>query len=401
MPIRRRSVHRYRLRWFCNTEVRGKDPGAILLAWQRTGLNLPRMRLFREFGVGVISGTPPRAAIRKYTKLDLAKEFSMNLKRSLLLPVVPGLGHETGRKTNPEILTKVWATGGSTQRINPAVFREDVSMQKSLLTAFAPLLALTVAACNLATPAAAQDSEAKSVQVNVSSTHRTYACHNPGDAIQVTGSSDILDITGSCGSLQVTGNSNSITIDSVQTVQFTGDSNSVLYRGVHRPTLSNTGRSNSIARATAGQAGASGGDTTVASNSGADTAVSAAVSSAMQAADAASEAAASAAGAVHVVQTRGNLLNIILSNQRTTQDCGDGKAVNINGYQNDISLTGSCSKVTLNGWGNTIRIEEVASIEVTGHTNTLTWERGRNVGKPSVQIDSGTGNSVRHLMPAN
>ena len=343
----------------------------------------------------------------------------MHLKRSLLLPAVPGLGHETGRKTNPEILTKMRSTAGWTQRIKPVVCREDVSMQKALLAVFVPLLALTVAAWNHtpnqvaaassdpspATPAAAQDSEARSVQVNVSSTHRTYACHDPGDSIQVTGSSDILTITGNCGSLQVTGNSNSIIIDSVQTVQFTGGSNSVLYRSVHRPTVSNTGQSNSIARATTDQAAAFGGDTTVASNSGTDTAVSgsvdATVSSAMQAADAASEAAASAAGAVHVVQTRGNLLNIVLSNQRTTQDCGDGKAVNINGYQNDITLTGSCSKVTLNGWGNTIRIEEVASIEVTGHTNTLTWERGRNVSKPSVQIDSGMNNSVRHLMPAN
>jgi Protein of unknown function (DUF3060) len=329
----------------------------------------------------------------------------MNLKRSLLLPAVTALGHETGRKTNHEILTKVWATAGWTQRIRAAVCTEDVSMRKSLLALFAPLLALTIAACSHATPAAAQDAEAQSVQVNVSATHRTYACHNPGDSIQVTGSSDILDITGSCGSLQVTGNSNSITIDSVQTVQFTGDSNSVLYRSVHRPTVSNTGHSNSITRATADQAGVSGGDATVASNSGADTAVSgsvsATVSSAMQAANAASEAAASAAGAVQAVQTRGNMLNIILSHQRTTQDCGDGKVVNINGYQNDIRLTGSCSKVTLNGWGNTIRIEEVASIEVTGHTNTLTWERGRNVRKPSVQIDSGMDNSVQHLTPAN
>ena len=329
----------------------------------------------------------------------------MNLKRSLLLPAVPGLGHETGRKTNPEILTKVLATAGWTQRIKPAVCREDVSMQKSLLAVFAPLLALTVAACSCATPAAAQDSEAKSVQVNVSATHRAYACHNPGDSIQVTGSSDILDVTGSCGSLQVTGNSNSITIDSVQTVQFTGASNSVLYRSAHRPTVSDTGQSNSIARVTTGQAAASGNDTTVASNGDSDTAVSgsvgATVSSALQAADAASEAAASAAGAVQGVQTRGNLLNIILSKQRTRQDCGDGKVVNINGYQNDITLTGSCSKVTLNGWGNTIHIEEVASIEVMGHTNTLTWERGRNIRKPVVQIDSGMDNSVRHLTPAN
>jgi hypothetical protein len=329
----------------------------------------------------------------------------MNLKRSLLLRPLPGLGHETGRKTNPEILTEVRATTGWTQRRKPAVCMEDGSMRKNLLAVLAPLLALTVATGNQATPAAAQDSEAKSVQVNLSRTNRTYACHNPGDSIQVTGSSDILDITGSCGSLQVTGNGNSITIDSVQTVQFTGDSNSVLYRSVHRPTVNNIGRSNSIAHATIDQAAASGGDTTVAPNSGTDTAVSgsvgAIVSSAMQAADAASEAGASAAGAVQAVQTRGNTLNIILSNHQTTQDCGDGKVVNINGYQNDIRLTGSCSKVTLNGWGNAIHIEEVASIEVMGHTNTLTWERGRNVRKPLVQIDSGTDNSVRHLMPAN
>jgi hypothetical protein len=91
------------------------------------------------------------------------------------------------------------------------------------------------------------------------------------------------------------------------------------------------------------------------------------------------------------------VLNIILSRQRTTQDCGAGKTVNINGYQNDITLTGSCEKVTLNGWGNTIHLEEVAAIEVMGHTNTLTWERGRNTRKPVVQIDSGVDNSVRRL----
>jgi hypothetical protein len=55
-----------------------------------------------------------------------------------------------------------------------------------------------------------------------------------------------------------------------------------------------------------------------------------------------------------------------------------------------FTLTGSCSKVTLNGWGNTVRIEEVAAIEVL-------WERGRNIAKPSVQIDSGMDNFARHV----
>ena len=124
---------------------------------------------------------------------------------------------------------------------------------------------------------------------------------------------------------------------------------------------------------------------------------SAAVASAMQSANADSQSAAATAGAVQGIQDRGSVLNIILSRQRTTQDCGDGTVVNINGYENDITLTGSCSKVTLNGWGNTIHIEEVAAIEVMGHTNAFTWERGRNITKPAVQIDSGMDNSVRHV----
>jgi hypothetical protein len=291
-------------------------------------------------------------------------------------------------------------------------------MQKSLLAVFAPLLTLTLAACNHgsnqvvaassepspAPPAAAQDSSPASMQIKLSSTHRTYACHNSADAVQVTGSSDVLTITGSCGSLQVTGSSNSIIIDSVRTVQFTGNSNSVLYRSGAMPVVGDEGHSNALARATA-QGAASDDNAAVSSSRESDSAVSgsvgAAVSSALQAANAASQAAASTAGVVQGVQMQGNVLNIILSNQRTTQDCGDGKVVNINGYQNDITLTGSCAKVALNGWGNTIHIEEVASIEVTGHTNSLTWGRGRNVRRPAVQIDTGTDNSVRHVASAN
>lgn len=290
-------------------------------------------------------------------------------------------------------------------------------MQRALLAVFAPLLTLTLAACNRGpnevaaassaptpSPVAAQDSAPEGMQIRVSSTQRTYACHNPADSIQVTGSSNILTITGNCGSLQVTGSSNSITIDSVRTVQFTGDSNSVLYRTGARPTVGDEGRSNAIARATA-QRATSHDNVTVSPGRDSDTSlngsVEATVASALQAANAASQGAASIAGTVQGVQTQGNALNIILSNQRTTQDCGDGKIANINGYKDEITLTGSCTKVILNGWGNTIHIEEVASIEVMGHTNTLTWERGRNVRKPTVQIDSGVNNSVRQVVSGN
>jgi hypothetical protein len=263
-----------------------------------------------------------------------------------------------------------------------------------------------------ATPAAGQSAAGRSLQIRDSSAHRTYACQGEGvDSVQVTGSADVLAITGRCGSLQVTGSSNAITIDSITTIQFTGNSNSVLWRGAGPTTVDDHGRSNSVARATGPITAAHGNtvpsdDETSISSKGNDStaagdSVGATVSAALQAANAASQSAAAVAGTVQGVQTQGNMLNIILSNQRTTQDCGDGKNVDINGYQNDITLTGSCGKVILNGWGNTIRIEEVAAIEIGGHTNTLTWERGRNARRPAVQIDSGMNNSVRHLTPAS
>jgi hypothetical protein len=299
-------------------------------------------------------------------------------------------------------------------------------MHKAIFAISAALLAFALAACNNglthvaaaspdpspATPAAGQSAAGRSLQVRDSSTHRTYACDGEGvDSVQVTGNSDVLAITGRCGSLQVTGSSNIITIDSVITVQFTGDSNSLFWRGARPTTVDDHGRSNSVARAT-GQITTAHGNTlssddeTSISSKGNDStaagdAVGATISSALQAANAASQSAAAIAGSVQGVQIQGNMLNIILSKQRTTQDCGDGKSVNINGYQNDITLTGSCGKVILNGWGNTIHMEEVAAIEVGGHTNTLTWERGRNVRRPTVQIDSGMDNSVRHLTPAS
>lgn len=104
------------------------------------------------------------------------------------------------------------------------------------------------------------------------------------------------------------------------------------------------------------------------------------------------------AGVTQRIRTEGNDLNITLFNQWTTQDCGGGKNANINGFGNYITLTGSCNNVMVNGWGNTIHIQETASIEVMGDTNALIWERGRSVRTPAIQIN-GLYNSVSHLTP--
>jgi hypothetical protein len=104
----------------------------------------------------------------------------------------------------------------------------------------------------------------------------------------------------------------------------------------------------------------------------------------------------SAADVVQGIRTEGNELNITAFNRSTTQDCGNGKNANINGFGDYVTLTGSCNEVSLNGWGNTIHIEETASINVAGDSNTIIWELGRDMHRPAMQID-GMYNSVRHL----
>jgi len=125
----------------------------------------------------------------------------------------------------------------------------------------------------------------------------------------VTGSNDVLNTTGNCGSLQVTGNGNSIAIDSVQSVQFIGQSNSVLYRSSHRPSLSDLGQNNSLGHA-AGQVnpshsktGSSDSGTVTSSHQGGSTtvvngSVGSMVTAALQAAVSTSQAADSTEGVV-------------------------------------------------------------------------------------------------------
>jgi len=91
---------------------------------------------------------------------------------------------------------------------------------------------------------------AKSLQIRDSAVGRSYACSSTGvDSVQVVGSRDNLTITGKCGALQITGHNNSITIDSVKSLDFTGNSNSVEYRFGPRPASSDQGQGNLIARA--------------------------------------------------------------------------------------------------------------------------------------------------------
>ncbi|AKJ08350.1 DUF3060 domain-containing protein [Archangium gephyra] len=80
----------------------------------------------------------------------------------------------------------------------------------------------------------------------------------------------------------------------------------------------------------------------------------------------------------------GATLEISGSDSQETHRCSPKTEVNISGSDNDITLTGECKKVSVNGSTNKVKVEAVESIEVTGSENQVTWKRAVGAKKPKV-----------------
>jgi hypothetical protein len=63
--------------------------------------------------------------------------------------------------------------------------------------------------------------------------------------------------------------------------------------------------------------------------------------------------------------------------QSKTHACADGEDVDVGGTNNQISLTGRCGKVSVEGIGNTVSIDTAANIDVAGRNNTVTYASGK------------------------
>ena len=83
-------------------------------------------------------------------------------------------------------------------------------------------------------------------------------------------------------------------------------------------------------------------------------------------------------------QQAGATLDISGSDSQETHRCSPKTEVNISGSDNDITLTGECKKVSVNGSTNKVQVEAVAAIEVTGSENQITWKRAVGAKKPKV-----------------
>jgi hypothetical protein len=89
---------------------------------------------------------------------------------------------------------------------------------------------------------------------------------------------------------------------------------------------------------------------------------------------------------------------LTLSGQRRTVAC-EGDTLRITGQRNTVTVTGECRKVDVSGSNNTVAIESVASIEVTGTNNRITWQRALNGDHPRVST-TGLNTVTRAAAPA-
>ena len=80
----------------------------------------------------------------------------------------------------------------------------------------------------------------------------------------------------------------------------------------------------------------------------------------------------------------GAALEISGSESQESHRCSPATEVNISGSDNDITLTGECKRVSVNGSTNKVKVEAVAAIDVTGSDNQIIWKRAVGAKKPKV-----------------
>lgn len=86
----------------------------------------------------------------------------------------------------------------------------------------------------------------------------------------------------------------------------------------------------------------------------------------------------------------GNTINYGSVGTTTDIDCADGKSLNVGGANNNLTVTGTCSRVNIGGSDNTITIDRIdKDLAVVGLNNTVTYSQG----DPKIN-DTGSGNKI-------
>jgi hypothetical protein len=86
----------------------------------------------------------------------------------------------------------------------------------------------------------------------------------------------------------------------------------------------------------------------------------------------------------------GNTINYGSLGTTTTLDCGDGKSLNVGGFNNTLTVKGTCGTVSIGGADNKLTIDKIdKELNVVGSNNTISYKDGN----PKVD-NIGSGNTI-------
>ncbi len=86
----------------------------------------------------------------------------------------------------------------------------------------------------------------------------------------------------------------------------------------------------------------------------------------------------------------GNTINYVSTGTTTTLDCGDGKSLNVGGFNNTLTVRGTCGTVSIGGGDNKITVDKIdRQLNVVGSHNAISYKDG----DPKVE-NLGSGNTV-------
>jgi hypothetical protein len=86
----------------------------------------------------------------------------------------------------------------------------------------------------------------------------------------------------------------------------------------------------------------------------------------------------------------GNTINYVSTGTTTTLDCGNGKSLNVGGFNNTLTVRGTCGTVSVGGGDNKITVDKIdKNVNVVGSHNAISYKDG----EPKVE-NLGSGNTI-------
>jgi Protein of unknown function (DUF3060) len=89
----------------------------------------------------------------------------------------------------------------------------------------------------------------------------------------------------------------------------------------------------------------------------------------------------------------GNTINYVSTGTTTTLDCGDGKSLNVGGFNNTLTVKGTCGTVSIGGGDNKVTVDKITKhLNVVGSHNAINYKDG----DPKVE-NLGSGNTINKV----